>query len=150
MIKGFDFAADGRRYTCTVEERRGTSGEFWWWFSVSGDASSYAPFEAKAADTRDSVQERVLAFYRNRVARLAEPRVRGGHWGQRPKPEAAAADEPAKGAAKPTTKSASKPTAKTVSKTVAKPAAKKAAKSPAAATSKAKKPAAKRAAKPSK
>ena len=134
MIKGFDFAADGRRYTCTVEERRGTSGEFWWWFSVSGDASSYAPFEAKAADTRDSVQERVLAFYRNRVARLAEPRVRGGHWGQRPKPEAAAADEPAKGAAKPAVKTTAKSTAK----------------SPSAASSKAKKPPVKRAAKPSK
>ena len=135
MIKGFDFAADGRRYTCTVEERRGTSGEFWWWFSVSGDASSYAPFEAKAADTRDSVQERVLAFYRNRVARLAEPRIRGGHWGQRPKPEAAAVvEEPAKVAAKPAVKSTAKSTAK----------------SPAAASSKAKKPAAKRAAKPSK
>ena len=84
MIKPFDFAADGRTYSCTIEERRGTAGEFWWWFSVTGDTSSYAPFQAFSGDTRTSVQERVLQFYRHRCARRAEPSVRGGQWGRRP------------------------------------------------------------------
>lgn len=84
MIKGFEFAADGRTYVCSIEERRGTQGEFWWWFTVSGDQSSYAPFRASSRDARAAVQERVLAFYRHRCARLAEPNVRGGHWGRRP------------------------------------------------------------------
>ncbi|MBM3908311.1 MAG: hypothetical protein FJ363_09600 [Gemmatimonadetes bacterium] len=84
MIKGFEFAADGRTFVCTTEERRGTKGEYWWWFSVSGDASSYAPFQAASGDTRGNVQERVLAFYRHRCARLAEPSVRGGQWGRKP------------------------------------------------------------------
>lgn len=83
MIKGFAFDAEGRTYTCSVEERRGTKGEFWWWFGVSGDAQSYAPFEAKSGDTRDSVQERVLQFYRNRLFALAQPSKRGSHWGTR-------------------------------------------------------------------
>ncbi len=93
MIKGFEFAADGRTYVCSVEERRGTQGEYWWWFSVSGDQSSYAPFQAASSDTRTSVQERVLQFYLHRCARRAEPAVRGGQWGRRP-PQPAASVTP--------------------------------------------------------
>ena len=84
MIKGFEFASGGRTYVCSVEERRGVQGEYWWWFTVSGDQSSYAPFQAMSADTRASVQERVLQFYLHRCARRAEPAVRGGQWGRRP------------------------------------------------------------------
>jgi hypothetical protein len=84
MIKGFEFAAEGRTYVCTVEERRGTAGEFWWWFTVTGDTSMYAPFQAVSSDTRTSVQERVVAFYNNRVFKRAQPTVRGGQWGRRP------------------------------------------------------------------
>lgn len=150
MIKGFSFSADGRQFECTTEERRGTPGEFWWWFTVSGDAQSYAPFEAKAGDTRDSVQERVLAFYRNRIARLAEPTVRGGQWGQRPQAKPAAKpEEPAKPAAKAAVKSAAKPAAKPAAKAAVKAAAKPAAKKAATAPAKsAAKPAAKKVAKP--
>lgn len=84
MLQGFEFAADGRTFVCTTEERRGVSGEFWWWFSVSGDASSYAPFPVKSSDTRQSVQDGVLQFYRHRCERLAERNVRGGQWGRKP------------------------------------------------------------------
>lgn len=92
MIDGFEFVADGKKYVSTIEERRGSKGEFWWWFTVSGDASSYAPFQASKSDTKKSVQERMVAFYRNRCARLAEPTVRGGRWAR--KPDAAAAPKP--------------------------------------------------------
>jgi hypothetical protein len=91
MIKGFEFAAEGRTYVCTLEERRGTDGEFWWWFSVTGDQSSYAVFPAASADTRSSVQERVLQFYNNRVFKRSQPPTRGGHWGRRPPTPADAA-----------------------------------------------------------
>lgn len=84
MIKGFEFAAEGRNYVCSVEERRGASGEFWWWFTVTGDQSMYAPFEAASSDTRASVQERVLQYYNNRVFKRSQPTPRGGQWGRRP------------------------------------------------------------------
>ncbi len=85
MIKEFEFSAEGRNYACSIEERRGTKGEFWWWFTVSGDAQSYGAFQAASSDTRTSVQERVLAFYNTRLFAIAQPSKRGGHWGsQRP------------------------------------------------------------------
>ncbi len=91
MIKGFEFVADGRTYVCTTEERRGTSGEFWWWFTVTGDASSYAPFQAASNDTRSSVERRIVEYYTNRLLKRSEPTPRGGHWGRRPPTDAAAA-----------------------------------------------------------
>ena len=83
MLKGFEFAADGRTYVCTIEERRGMAGEFWWWFTVTGDQSMYAPFRVTSADTRDSVRERVVAYYTNRVWKRAQPPERGSQWGRR-------------------------------------------------------------------
>jgi hypothetical protein len=84
MIQGFEFSDAGRTYTCTVEERKGAD-ESWWWFAVSGDGQRYAPFVAAKADTRASVQERVVAFYLNRLFQLTQ------HWGKRPDPKPAAA-----------------------------------------------------------
>lgn len=97
MIKEFGFEAEGRKYSCTVEERRGTKGEFWWWFEVTGDAQSYAPFQTAKDDTRASVQERVVQFYTNRLFRLSQPSQHGSQWKRRevivtadPAPEATA------------------------------------------------------------
>ena len=64
-------------------ERQGALAGSWWWFSVSGDAQSYAPFQAVKEDTRASVQQRVVEYYTNRLTRLAEPSVRGAHWSNR-------------------------------------------------------------------
>jgi hypothetical protein len=88
MVKEFEFTAEGRSYACTIEERRGTKGEFWWWFTVSGDAQMYAPFQTEKGDTQKSVQERVLAFYNNRLFAIAQPSKRGGGWGQQRPPVA--------------------------------------------------------------
>jgi len=89
MIKGFEFKDGDKTYVCSVEES-------WWWFSVSGDPQRYAPFRAVSSDTRTSVQERVVAFYTNRLFQLAQPRERGGHFGSRKRPAtpAAAAEQP--------------------------------------------------------
>jgi hypothetical protein len=93
MIKGFEFEDGGRAYACTIEERKGTDAESWWWFSVSRDAQRYAPFQALSSDTRASVQERVVAFYTNRLFQLTQPTQRGSHWGKRNIPAKAAAPE---------------------------------------------------------
>jgi hypothetical protein len=92
LIQGFEFSDAGRTYTCTVEERKG-AGESWWWFAVSGDGQRYAPFVATKGDTRSSVQERVVAFYLNRLFQLTQPTRRGSHWGKRPDPKPAAAPQ---------------------------------------------------------
>lgn len=88
MIKGFEFQADGRNYACTVEARTGPKAEFWWWFSVSGDMQRYAVFQAVEGDTKGSVQERVLAFYNNRLYKLAQPTQRPSQWRKRETPAA--------------------------------------------------------------
>ncbi len=107
MIKGFEFAAEGRTYVCSTEERRGTSGEFWWWFSVTGDTSEYAPFQAMESDTRGSVQERVVAFYTHRLYVRSQPSQHGSHWGRRaPAAETATAGKTPKAAFKKKAKGA--------------------------------------------
>ena len=100
MIKGFQFDADGRTYTCVVEARTGSKNEFWWWFSVSGDMQRYAVFQALDADTKSSVQERVLAFYTNRLFKLAQPTQRPSQWRKRETPVAPAQPGPEKTATK--------------------------------------------------
>ena len=89
MVKEFEFSAEGRDYACTIEERRGTKGEFWWWFTVSRDSQSYGAFQAASNDTKASVQARVLQFYTNRLFALAQPAKRGGGWGGQGRPAAA-------------------------------------------------------------
>ncbi len=95
MIKGFEFEDGTRKYTCTVESPRQAPDDAWWWFAVSGDQQRYAPFRAESGDTRQSVRDRVVAFYENRLFQLTQPTVRGGHWARRQGPAAA----PAAGAA---------------------------------------------------
>jgi len=66
-----------------VTERKGSSAGAWWWFTVSGDNQSYAPFQAVASDTKESVESRVLAYYTNRLFQLTQPTQRGSHWANR-------------------------------------------------------------------
>jgi hypothetical protein len=69
------FVDGGRTFTCAVEKQHLTS-ERWWWFRVStDDRQRYAPFRAAKGDTAAGVQERIVAFYDNLLARRAEPRV---------------------------------------------------------------------------
>ena len=96
MLKAFEFTDAHRQYSCTVEFLKGTD-EAWWWFAVSQDSQRYAPFRAAPGDTRASVQERIVAFYTNRLFQLAQPPRRGAQFGARlgrppaAKPDAAGA-----------------------------------------------------------
>lgn len=65
----FDFVNGGRTYTCRIEELHGGRPEPWWWFDVSGDRSRYAPFRAVDGESEASVQDRVVAYYDDLVAR---------------------------------------------------------------------------------
>ena len=89
MIRGFDFEEEGRAYRCTVEARRATPDDAWWWFDVSGDRQRYAPFQVEKADTQKAVKAKIVTYYANLLearARPVEPRC---HWARRPKVEPA-------------------------------------------------------------
>jgi hypothetical protein len=92
MIRGFEFEEDGRTFVCSVEARRTTPDDPWWWFNVSGDRQRYAPFQAATADTQKSVKAKIVAFYTNLLEARARPAEPRSHWGRRPKTEAAAAE----------------------------------------------------------
>jgi hypothetical protein len=83
MIKGFEFEEGGRRYACTVEQRRTVPPESWWWFTVSGDQNRYAPFRTAAGDTQDAVRTRIVAYYIDRLERRSATTETRPHWSQR-------------------------------------------------------------------
>jgi hypothetical protein len=90
MVQEFGFKEGTRTFTCTVETRKGTEADAWWWFAVSGDNQRYAPFRTARGDTRESVQERIVQFYNDRLFALTQPTQRGSHWGKRNAPGTAA------------------------------------------------------------
>lgn len=74
MKKAFQFEVGWRTYRCHVERRPGADDNaLWWWFAVTGDGHTYAPFQAVASDTQDSVRDRIIAFHTHRLERRAEP-----------------------------------------------------------------------------
>ncbi len=75
MIDGFAFENEGRRFTCTPELTRKSPPEGWWWFSLESDLQGqrYAPFRVAATDTRRNVEERIVAYYDDMLARRAAP-----------------------------------------------------------------------------
>lgn len=91
MVEEFGFQEGTRTFNCTVETRKGTEADAWWWFSVSGDNQRYAPFRRARGDTKESVQQRIVQFYNDRLFALTQPTQRGSHWGKRPGATPAAA-----------------------------------------------------------
>lgn len=71
LLQPFTFEADDRVFTCQIEQGRTRLAQPWWWFTVSGESHRFAPFQPVASDTVDSVQSRVLSYYRELVARRA-------------------------------------------------------------------------------
>lgn len=60
----------------------------WWWYSIATDTGTttrYAPFEAKATDTKQSVQARIIKHYEEVLAIKARPVHPRPQW-QRPAP----------------------------------------------------------------
>jgi len=74
--QGLVFEDQGRTFTCTVAPRLAADPVRWWWFSVSdGTTHRYAPFVAADGDTDRTVQDRVVAYYDEHLARRAAPPV---------------------------------------------------------------------------
>jgi hypothetical protein len=74
VIKDFEFTDEGRKFFCSVEIPKQAGMKPWWWFRLdSGTGTRYAPFEASASDTKQSVQERIVAYYAQLLAIEARP-----------------------------------------------------------------------------
>lgn len=93
MLKAFDFADNGRTFSCRVEAPAGARTESWWWFQVSGDANRYAPFQAKSSDTQESVRTRIATYYADLLFKRSQPAQPRQHWAHRNRNTAAAPQE---------------------------------------------------------
>lgn len=92
-IQEFEFVSGGRKFLCSVEVPRHAGMPPWWWFSVdSGGSTRYAPFAASPNDTKESVQERIVAYYAELLAIEARPVHQRPTW-KKPEPAAVAAAE---------------------------------------------------------
>lgn len=73
-IQEFEFVDAGRKFFCSVEVPRHVGMPPWWWFRLDkAESTRYAPFEASANDTQQSVQERIIAYYEKLLAIEARP-----------------------------------------------------------------------------
>jgi hypothetical protein len=105
VTKAFKFEHGGRTYTCTTERMAPPVGT-WWWFTVSSDSNRYAPFEAAAGDTPESIRSRIVEYYEHRLWARAQPSAQRQQFGRsgrsaeraapptRAKPRAGTGDEP--------------------------------------------------------
>jgi hypothetical protein len=74
VIKEFEFVDEGRKFFCSVEVPGQKGMRPWWWFRLdTGTSTRYAPFEASATDTKESVQARIVAYYAALLAIEARP-----------------------------------------------------------------------------
>jgi|SRR6478672_7266910 len=93
MPQEFEFTDSGRKFVCSVEVPSRTGMTPWWWFSVdSGESTRYAPFEASPADTRQSVQTRIIAYYEQLLAIRARPAYQKPAWKKPERPAVAAGE----------------------------------------------------------
>lgn len=81
MPTEFEFVDSGRKFFCSVEVPSRSGMTAWWWFRVdSAPTTRYAPFEATAKDTRQSVQARIIAYYEQLLAIQARPAYQKPPW----------------------------------------------------------------------
>jgi hypothetical protein len=96
MPQEFEFVDSGRKFICSVEVPSRTGMTAWWWFRLeSGETTRYAPFEASATDTRQSVQARIIAYYQQLLAIQARPAYQKPAWKKPERPAAAGETAPA-------------------------------------------------------
>ena len=86
VIGAFEFVHSGRTFTCVAEKRQTAPAGTWWWFGVSYDQQRYAPFEASASDTQQSVKSRIIEYYEHRLWVRAQPVVPKQHFARAGKP----------------------------------------------------------------
>lgn len=83
----FEFVDEGRTFFCEVEVPRQQGMAAWWWFRLeAGGSTRYAPFEASASDTKQSVQKRIVAYYAALLAIEARPAYQRPAWRKPEKP----------------------------------------------------------------
>ena len=74
VTKDFEFEDAGRKFFCSVEVPRQAGMMPWWWFRLgTAETTRYAPFEASANDTQESVQARIIEYYAALLATEARP-----------------------------------------------------------------------------
>lgn len=84
-MREFEFVEAGRTFYCSVEVPHREGMAAWWWFRLdSGGTTRYAPFEASASDTTQSVKRRILAYYADLLAIQARPAYQRPAWVKRP------------------------------------------------------------------
>lgn len=84
LIEAFEFEDQGHTFSCATETPQHAGFQTWWWFTLDGDTTTrYAPFEQSLDDTRQSVQQRVIAFYADLLAIRARPRRERVTWHKR-------------------------------------------------------------------
>jgi len=88
VIGAFRFEHGGRTYSCATEKLMTPPEGTWWWFTVSSDSNRYAPFEALASDTPQSIRSRILAYYEHRLWARAQPATQRQQFGRPGKPTA--------------------------------------------------------------
>ena len=92
-ITELEFVDGGRKVLCSVEVPKHAGMPPWWWFSLdNGGSTRYAPFAASPTDTKESVQERIIAYYAGLLAIEARPVHQRPAW-KKPEPAGAAAGE---------------------------------------------------------
>ena len=85
VTKDFEFEDSGRTFFCSVEVPRQAGMLPWWWFRLDkAETTRYAPFEASANDTQQSVQARIIVYYAALLATEARPVHQRPVW-QKPK-----------------------------------------------------------------
>jgi hypothetical protein len=90
-VKEFEFVEAGQTFYCSVETPRLEGMAPWWWFRLDSSGSTrYAPFEASASDTEQSVRRRIIAYYAELLAIQARPAYQRPAW-RKPEPAGTAA-----------------------------------------------------------
>jgi hypothetical protein len=81
VIKDFDFVDGANKFFCSIEVPGQTAMPPWWWFRIEGGTGTrHAPFEARATDTKQSVQTRIIAYYAELLAIEARPAYQRPAW----------------------------------------------------------------------
>jgi hypothetical protein len=95
-MREFEFVDEGRRFFCSVEVPRQEGMAPWWWFRLdTAETTRYAPFEASARDTKQSVRSRIVAYYAELLAIEARPAHQRPAWRKPERPAAPAETSPA-------------------------------------------------------
>ena len=79
-MKEFEFVDEGRTFFCSVETPHPRMAPWWWFRLDSSGTTRYAPFEASANDTPQSVRKRIVAYYKELLAIAARPAYQKPAW----------------------------------------------------------------------